>query len=167
MVRDVPTGAVRASFWRAPRSMKMSTTASPRRYDARPASRPNRRMHIAHLARAENELLASAPSRRVRAMVPNVWTQRKAPLKRGQAYGSLRKKGYWSSATGQFRAWGSVPRRERSPPECCRRTTDRAPPTPNLRPPEFSPIYRHFSEENRSSASSPLFSAIFGVRNRQ
>ena len=31
----------------------------------------------------------------------------------------------------------------------------------------FSPIYRHFSEENRSSTSSPLFSAIFGVRNRQ
>jgi hypothetical protein len=46
-------------------------------------------------------------------------------------------------------------RREHSPPECCRRAADRAPPT------------RHFSEENRSSASSPLFSAIFGVRNRQ
>ena len=27
-------------------------------------------------------------------MVPNVWTQRKAPPKRGQVYGSLRKKGY-------------------------------------------------------------------------
>ena len=42
-------------------------------------------------------------------MVPNVWTQRKAPPKRGQVYGFLRKKGYWSSATGQFRARGSVP----------------------------------------------------------
>src|SRR5215831_13564430 len=27
-----------------------------------------------------------------REMVPNVWTQRKAPPKRGQVYGSLRKK---------------------------------------------------------------------------
>src|SRR5262249_15785114 len=44
-----------------------------------------------------------------REMVPNVWTQRKAPPKRGQVYGSLRKKGYWSSASGQFRARGSVP----------------------------------------------------------
>ena len=50
--------------------MKTGTTASPRRYEAGPASRPNRRMHIAHLARAENELLASAPSRRVRAWAP-------------------------------------------------------------------------------------------------
>ena len=50
--------------------MKTGTTASPRRYEAGPASRPNRRMHIAHLARAENELLASAPSRHVRAWAP-------------------------------------------------------------------------------------------------
>ena len=85
-----------------------------------------------------------------------------------EVYGSLRKKGYWSSATGQFPSAGigsfGENARHRSVAAEQQIGRHRHPTYDHL---SFSPIYRHFSEENRSSTSSPLFSAIFGVRNRQ